>query len=88
MYPDVGIAQRVKSTQKIVKSFLYYLLHIQIMLMFEENTMHLQLPLKYYEMIHVTFVPDMPGPIVPSICETTKSPETPKEKCMCIYFMC
>ncbi|KAG1799983.1 hypothetical protein EV424DRAFT_1371499 [Suillus variegatus] len=54
------------------------------MLMFEDNTIRLELPLKYPETIRVTFIPDVPGPltieIVPSTCTTTKSPETPKEK--------
>ncbi|KAG1820747.1 hypothetical protein EV424DRAFT_1402207, partial [Suillus variegatus] len=54
------------------------------MLMFEDNTIRLELPLKYPETICVTFIPDVPGPltieIVPSTCTTTKSPETPKEK--------
>ncbi|KAG1893066.1 uncharacterized protein F5891DRAFT_1196880 [Suillus fuscotomentosus] len=54
------------------------------MLVFEDNTICLELPLKYPEMIQVTFIPDLPGPltikIVPSTCTTTKSPEMPKDK--------
>ncbi|KAG1794927.1 hypothetical protein EV424DRAFT_1649043 [Suillus variegatus] len=56
------------------------------MLMFEDNTIRLELPLKYPETIRVTFIPDLPGPltieIVPSTCTTTKSPETPKDKAL------
>ncbi|KAG1828066.1 hypothetical protein EV424DRAFT_1387059, partial [Suillus variegatus] len=46
------------------------------MLMFEDNTIRLELPLKYPETIRVTFIPDVPGPltieIVPSTCTTTE----------------
>ncbi|KAG2046041.1 hypothetical protein BDR06DRAFT_977775 [Suillus hirtellus] len=59
-------------------------------LMFEDNTIRLELPLKYPETIRITFIPDVPGPltieIIPSTCTTTRSPETPKEKGMCTYF--
>lgn len=52
--------------------------------MFEDNTIRLELPLKYPETIRITFIPDIPGPltieIIPSTCTTTRSPETPKEK--------
>ncbi|KAG1735326.1 uncharacterized protein EDB91DRAFT_1348329 [Suillus paluster] len=54
------------------------------MLMFEENIIRLELPLKYPETIRITFIPDVPGPltieIIPSTCTTTKSPDMPKEK--------
>ena len=30
----------------------------------DDHTIRLKLPLKYLEMIRVTFVPDFPGPIV------------------------
>ncbi|KAG1795237.1 hypothetical protein EV424DRAFT_1448435, partial [Suillus variegatus] len=33
------------------------------MLMFEDNTIRLELPLKYPETIRVTFIPDVPGPL-------------------------
>ncbi|KAG1830379.1 hypothetical protein EV424DRAFT_291247 [Suillus variegatus] len=56
------------------------------MLVFEDNTIRLELPLKYPETICVTFIPDLPGPltieIVLSTCTTTKSPETPKDKAL------
>jgi hypothetical protein len=32
--------------------------------MFEDNTIRLELPLKYPETIHITFIPDFPGPLV------------------------
>ncbi|KAG1840792.1 hypothetical protein C8R48DRAFT_64493 [Suillus tomentosus] len=55
-------------------------------LMFEDNTIRLELPLKYPETIRITFIPDVPGPltieIIPSTCTTTRSPETPKEKAL------
>ncbi|KAG2066522.1 hypothetical protein BDR04DRAFT_1106604 [Suillus decipiens] len=86
MYPDVVIAQRLKSPKKITKSFLYHLLHIRIMLVLEDNIIRLELPLKYPETIRVTFIPDVPGPltieIIPSTCTTVKSLETPKEKAL------
>lgn len=54
--------------------------------MFEDNTIRLELPLKYPETIRITFIPDVPGPltieIIPSTCTTTRSPETPKEKAL------
>jgi hypothetical protein len=34
------------------------------MLMFEDNTIRLELPLKYPETIRITFIPDTPGPLV------------------------
>ncbi|KAG1778444.1 hypothetical protein EV702DRAFT_1044728 [Suillus placidus] len=57
------------------------------MLMFEDNTIRLELPLKYLETIRVTFIPDTPGPltieIIPSTCgSTAKSPDTLKDKCI------
>ncbi|KAG1765337.1 hypothetical protein EDD22DRAFT_951152 [Suillus occidentalis] len=54
------------------------------MLMFDDNLIRLELPLKYPETIRVTFIPDVPGPltieIIPSNCTTTKPSDTPKEK--------
>ncbi|KAG1782445.1 hypothetical protein EV702DRAFT_1231871 [Suillus placidus] len=55
------------------------------MLMFEDNTIRLELPLKYPETIRVTFIPDTPGSltieIIPSTCgSTAKSPDTLKDK--------
>ncbi|KAG2144215.1 hypothetical protein DEU56DRAFT_910570 [Suillus clintonianus] len=54
--------------------------------MFEDNTIRLEIPLKYPETIRVTFIPDVPGPLtielIPSTCTCTKSPETPKEKAL------
>ncbi|KAG0694716.1 hypothetical protein DFH29DRAFT_1083716 [Suillus ampliporus] len=81
MYPDVEIAQRVKSPQKSLSLFFtpYF-----TALMFADNVIRLELPLKYPETIRITFIPDVPGPltieIIPSTSTTTKPPDTPKEK--------